>query len=120
AKSHDPIGAASLLCSTLARGRATPQDHELAEPVVAQAAASNETDATLLFNLATLRYYQQRHEEARELFLKLLKINPEHVGALNNLASLLAEMPNRESEALRYANQAIAAQGPHADLLDTL
>ena len=39
--------------------------------------------------------------------------------ALNNLATLLGERPNRYAEALEYVERAIAIDGRHAALLDT-
>lgn len=50
----------------------------------------------------------------------LLKEDPDNVLAMNNLATLLAEQPNRRGEALQIVSRAIDAGGRRPALLDTL
>lgn len=120
AETQDLAASAALLCSVLSRGQATAVDHARSEPVIQRALAAHHDDISFLFSVATLRYFQQRKEEAMQLYMKVLERFPEHVAVLNNLANLASEIPSRRSEAIEYINRAIAVQGPHADLLDTL
>ncbi len=53
------------------------------------------------------------------LFRQVLALKPAHVGALNNLATLLAEQPDKRQEALEYVDRAIGIVGPQPGLLDT-
>ena len=50
---------------------------------------------------------------------RVLEIQPNHVVALNNLATLLAEQPGKGDEAVRFADRAIELKGPQPGLLDT-
>jgi len=121
AASTQDVGAVgTLLCTVLAHGQATPADHARAEPILQVALKQHYGDTGFLFSLATLRYFQKRKGEALEAYLTLLESNPEHVAALNNVANLLSEMPQRRDESVQYIRRALSVQGPHPDLLDTL
>jgi predicted Zn-dependent protease len=48
-----------------------------------------------------------------------VKLDPQNSLALNNLATLLAEKPNRRAEALKMIQQAIQLAGRQPSLLDT-
>jgi tetratricopeptide (TPR) repeat protein len=120
ASSQDASAAGSLLCTILARGQATAADYARAEPILQDTLKHQSGDTAFLFSLATLRYFQKRKEEALEAYMKLLESNPEHVAALNNVANLLSEMPQRRDDSVQYIRRALAVQGPHPDLLDTL
>jgi tetratricopeptide (TPR) repeat protein len=51
--------------------------------------ASDSVRATMLFNIGTMRFRQQRTEEAEAAFRSALKANPGHAKARNSLAALL-------------------------------
>jgi tetratricopeptide (TPR) repeat protein len=74
---------------------------------------------TLLMHLATFKNYQGQYQEAADLYLRVLELEPKRVQALNNLAWLLAFRPNAQAEALKAIDGAIAIAGPAANLLDT-
>ena len=120
ASAQDATAAGTLLCSILARGQATADDYARAEPILQSTLKQQSGDTNFLFSLATLRYFQKRNEEALAAYMKLLETNPEHVATLNNIANLLSEMPTRREDSVQYIRRAIAIQGPHPDLLDTL
>ena len=58
-------------------------------------------------------------EQAIDLFRRILKFAPKNTVALNNLATLLAERPNRHAEALEYIDRAMNIAGRNPTLLDT-
>ncbi|QEG36049.1 tetratricopeptide repeat protein [Bythopirellula goksoeyrii] len=59
------------------------------------------------------------YDEAIAAFTRIVQLAPENSLALNNLATLLAEKPNRRSEALEVIQRAIDLAGRQASLLDT-
>lgn len=120
ATSQDAVTAGAVLCTILARGQALAGDYERSESLLQDTLKQRSDDVGFLFSLATLRYFQKRNEEALDAYLKLLKTNPEHVAALNNVANLLSQIPQRRDESVQYIRRALAIQGPHPDLLDTL
>jgi cellulose synthase operon protein C len=73
----------------------------------------------LRMQLADLRNIQQNFEEAEALYREVVKRDPNHRTALNNLAWLLAFRKGKEEEALGYINKAIELVGPAAELRDT-
>ncbi|MCC6680407.1 MAG: tetratricopeptide repeat protein [Phycisphaeraceae bacterium] len=71
--------------------------------------------------LLALSYHQtERYEQARAAYDELVKIAPQDVSALNNLAYLLIEQFDDREQALVYAQQAVAAAPDNASVLDTL
>lgn len=119
AKTDSSARPAQVLASLLAAGKPTPADIARAEPVLAKALQEHAADADLLFSAAVLRTVQGRPADAISLFEAVVKISPNHLLALNNLATLLAEQPQRQKDALRYIEQAIAVAGRKPALLDT-
>ena len=59
------------------------------------------------------------YDEAIAAFTRIVQLVPENSLALNNLATLLAEKPNRRTEALEVIQRAIDLSGRQASLLDT-
>ena len=53
------------------------------------------------------------------MFQDILELAPKNTVALNNLATLLAERPDRHAEALEYIDQAMNIAGRNPALLDT-
>jgi tetratricopeptide (TPR) repeat protein len=77
---------------------------------------------TLLSNVANVRILEDRPEDALQLYRRVLELTPGdrlRVTALNNLATLAAEQPQRLGEAMKTIEQAIAIAGPQPGLLDT-
>lgn len=76
-------------------------------------------NADVLFSIANLRIAQDRTDEAVAILEKVVQRKPEHVTALNNLATLLAEQASGRAEALEHIDRAIKVAGERPDLLDT-
>lgn len=70
-------------------------------------------------DLAISLLLQGRADEAIQSYERLLKHYPKDVIALNNLAALLGEKPERQAEALKYIEEAITLAGASKSLLDT-
>jgi tetratricopeptide (TPR) repeat protein len=119
AKTESSSRPAQLLASVLASGKPSKEDLAAADPIIAKALKDHATDTDLLFAAAVLRTVQGRPLEAIALFEAVVKASPKHLLALNNVATLLAEQPNRQKDALRYIEQAIAVAGRKPALLDT-
>jgi len=61
----------------------------------------------------------QEYEQAKEAYLSLLKVWPNNVQALNNVAYILSDVLNRPQEALGYIEVALWQNPQEANLLDT-
>jgi len=119
ANSDDSPLPAIALASVLAAGRPTPDDLKLAEPVLTKVADKHADNVDLLFALANIHIRQERTKDAIKRYEQVLALNPKHVFALNNLATLLSEQSGKCAEALKYIDQAIEIAGEQAPLLDT-
>lgn len=69
--------------------------------------------------MATLRAVQGRYAESIEHYRSLIKLEPRNVGAMNNLAVMLAEVPETRAESIRVIDKAIEIAGEQPGLLDT-
>jgi tetratricopeptide (TPR) repeat protein len=74
----------------------------------------------LMQSLAMSYGQAEDHENARKTYEEILKINPYHVVALNNLAYLLIDHFNDAQSALPYAQQAAQIVPNDPSVLDTL
>jgi tetratricopeptide (TPR) repeat protein len=74
----------------------------------------------LMQSLAMSYGQAEDHENARKTYEEILKINPYHVVALNNLAYLLIDHFNDAQSALPYAQQAAQLVPNEPSVLDTL
>jgi tetratricopeptide (TPR) repeat protein len=119
AQSDDSARPAMVLGVILVSGKPTDADFQLAESTLANAVAAHKDDVNLLSTLAGVRVVQQQIDEAVRLYRQVLTLKPTHVATLNNLATLLAEQPDKRQEAIEYINRAIGIVGPQAALLDT-
>lgn len=70
--------------------------------------------------LATSLHQQGKMDEARQVYERMLKANPQNVGVLNNLAFILVDYFGDAEAALPLAEQAVAAAPNSAQVLDTL
>jgi tetratricopeptide (TPR) repeat protein len=76
-------------------------------------------DPGLLYTTGLVRIVQERNDDAIGLFRRLLKLEPQNVAALNNLALLLSERTADHKEALQLIERAIDITGAEPSLLDT-
>jgi Flp pilus assembly protein TadD len=73
----------------------------------------------LLYGVGMLRVLADRYPDAIELLQKVVRLQPRHVPALNNLSVLVAETPDQRQEATLLVDQAIALRGQQSTFLDT-
>jgi Flp pilus assembly protein TadD len=114
----------ALAC--LSRTRITDEKVAECEPLIQMAMQNNKDNADLYYSLGVVRVVQKRTADAIASFREVVKVNPRHVAALNNLALLLAEkaMTRKEDaatrkEALAMIDRAIDQAGLTPDLCDT-
>ena len=69
--------------------------------------------------LATSYTALKMDQQATDVYLKLLKLKPNDIRALNNLAYILSDMLNKPKEALPYIERALRQNPKEANLLDT-
>jgi len=119
ADSDDSPLPAIALASVLAAGRSTEDDLKLAEPLLVKVAEKHADNVDLLFALANIHIRREQTKDAIKRYEQVLALNPKHVFALNNLATLLSEESAKCGEALKYIDQAIEIAGEQAPLLDT-
>ncbi len=122
AKTDASARPATTAAIALLAGKPSEADFALAEPLLKKALSDHQGDASLLSAVASLRVVQKRLKDAIGLFRQALALKSDNLSALNNLATLLSDDPDKPDdlkEALRYVNQAIEIAGPQPGLLDT-
>ena len=119
AQSDQSTRPASLLASILVTEKAGEEELQRAEPVLKAAMEDHSDDVALLLSLANLRIYQKRMDEADKLYQRVIELEPRNLMALNNRATLLSELPEKNKEALETINRAIDIAGEQAAFLDT-
>jgi tetratricopeptide (TPR) repeat protein len=115
---NSPMPALALI-GALTAGKAAITEVVQIERLIQKSLKDHPTDLRLLLGVATLRVLQGKTEEAIEHFRKVVQLNPRHVVALNNLATLLSEKADQRQEALKLIDKAIAVTGSEAALYDT-
>lgn len=89
------------------------------EPLIQAAMQDSQARADLHYSLGVVRVVQNRNADAIAEFRQVVKLNPRHVPAMNNLALLLAEDTASRKEALAIIDRAIDQDGMTPDLCDT-
>jgi tetratricopeptide (TPR) repeat protein len=90
-----------------------------AESLLDQFAADHPTDAEFRIFLADHWIVDGNFPKAIALLEQIVEIDPKNVEALNNLANLLAESPERVHEAIEVIDRAIEIGGDEPNLLDS-
>jgi Flp pilus assembly protein TadD len=92
---------------------------EQGDQALTEVGASNNQNAELLLSIADMWLAQKKSGKAIDAYRKIVKIRPNDVVALNNLAILLGEEPEGTNEALSLIDQAIRIAGKQPLLLDS-
>ena len=119
AESDQSTGPALVLALALVSGKASDEECRIAESLLQGAMEAHPDNTALLFSVANVRIFQKQMDDAATLYRRVLKLDPNHQIALNNLATLLSELPGRSEEALETIDRAIDLAGEQAALLDT-
>jgi tetratricopeptide (TPR) repeat protein len=115
-----PTDAAIVLAQVLASAPEESASMARGEPAIAAALKSQPENLDLLLAVAVLRVAQHDDAEAIRLFEQVVKLAPKHPLALNNLATLLAEQPERREAAMGFVKRAMDESGRQPPFLDTL
>lgn len=110
---------ARLLAGLLSVGEVSTQLAEQADEALSETGAANETNADLLLSIADMWLAQKKSNKSIEAYRKIIKLRPNDVIALNNLAILLGEQPDGTQEALSLIDQAMRISGKQPLLLDS-
>ncbi len=110
---------ARLLAGLLSVGEVSSQLADQADEILSETGAANETNADLLLAIADMWLAQKKSDKSIDAYRKIVKLRPNDVVALNNLAILLGEQPDGTQEALTLIDQAIRISGKQPLLLDS-
>lgn len=113
------LPAALATVNVLAGGKASASEQEEGEALIAAALEQQPSNMQLLSAVATLRVIQNKTDDAVKLFARLVELNRRDPLALNNLATMLAEVDGRRDEALKLIDSALLIAGREPSLLDT-
>src|SRR5262249_33503641 len=86
---------------------------------LSKAVEKNPRSVVLKLHLSALFDKRGDYEKAAEQYREVLKVEPNNIVALNNLAWMLALRGGDRREALGYITKAVNGIGRRADLLDT-
>lgn len=100
-------------------GKITKDQLEHLDKIVQSAEAKYERVPLLLTAMAVLRTRQGRYSDASDVYREILKKEPDHALALNNLAVMLALQGVKLDEALTSINRAIELRGAIGAFLDS-
>ncbi len=114
------IQLVALLAYILTTGRTSPEEFDVAEPMLELARQQFPNDVMIIGSLANIRCVQPgKSAAAIELYLAGLKLDPNQIVLLNNLATLYGEIAANRDEALTLIDRAIAIAGDIPALLNT-
>jgi cellulose synthase operon protein C len=111
--------AAAISVTALERGRPRPEQVRVVESHLDAALKQTPDDPGLVSQLARLRVFQERWDDAEILWRKVIARDPRNFIALNELAWVLSKHRAKYSEGMQLIQQAIALAGPDSVLLDT-
>ncbi len=107
------------LASLMVMGTASAEDFRQVDPILSRAVRKHPDDLNLLSAVASVRVVEGRLNDAVDLYQRILGEMPDNLVVLNNLATILAEQPDRLAAALNYIDRAIELSGPSPELLDS-
>lgn len=94
------------------------KDLEAADKFAQERSKAYPTDALFLFYLGDVELARSRPEQAERWYAQVLKLQPENVAALNNLATLA--LKRSDGKAKEYAEKALALQPNSPGVMDTV
>lgn len=111
----------SVLGIALVLMTGSPSDdaNQLAEPILVEALQKFGDQAQFVNVLAAVRHIQQRFDDSRRLYEQVLKLDPKHILAMNNMAAMLGEQSEHREEALTWINKAFQLAPDDVGLRDT-
>lgn len=119
AQADDTATPAMVMHVALLTSQPADEHWEQAEPLFQRTLTAHGNDPMFLNALATVRLVQKRHDEAIELYQRLLELQPKNVAAWNNLALALSEDPQTVEQSLTAIDRALDLGGHRPTFLDT-
>jgi tetratricopeptide (TPR) repeat protein len=110
---------ARLLAGLLSVGEVSAELAQLGDESLSEVGTKNDNNAELLLSIADMWLAQKKSNKAVDAYRKIVKLRPNDVVALNNLAILLGEQPDGTQEALLLIDQAMRIAGKQPLLLDS-
>ena len=118
-KKEKTAETARLLAGLLSVGAVPEELAEQSDEALTAIGGANENNAELLLSIADMWLAQKKSTKAIDAYRKIVKLKPNDVVALNNLAILLGEQPEGTTEALSLVEQAMKIAGQEPLLLDS-
>jgi tetratricopeptide (TPR) repeat protein len=112
--SRTPITIAGNLAAT-----EDSQAKKIAEDLLRRILANDPNSLPAMNALAMLLQNTDRSEEAAKLYERILKLQPDNVVAINNLAWALCEEQGKHQQALELAQRGLEIAPNYVDLIDT-
>lgn len=119
AKTDDTAKPANVLATILIENPAKPEEFAAGETMVAAAVQRFPTHVGLQYTAALVHVLRNRNDQAIQGFRQVIKLNPQHAQALNNLAFLLGEQSSGHDEALELIDRALQISPSDPGFLDT-
>lgn len=92
--------------------------NEAAEPVIGEILEQFSDNTTILNTIGAVRHLQRRYGEAIDVYRQALEIQPNDATTLNNLVTLLGEIPAHREKALQLADECLKRDAKSPPLLD--
>jgi tetratricopeptide (TPR) repeat protein len=119
AVAQDASAKPYVICaSIMADGKPKAKDFDQANEFLANSTERFPDNVDLFNMMAAMRIQESRMDEAIALLREVVDLRPRDVMAINNLATLLAEQPDKLDEGKTLLDRAISLVGPQAGLLD--
>lgn len=119
---HNDAQSATLLVEVLLNFQDNIQQSDRVrtyDEALSDASKRFQENAGFLEGLGTLKMAEGKYEDAIKCFVSALKVSPESIRSMNNLAMSYAEIPERASEGLGPINSALRLTNQNPELLDT-
>jgi tetratricopeptide (TPR) repeat protein len=114
-----PLPLAQTCVSVLNHPDATPDQRRRTEKVLDDALGKHGRTAPLLLVAADAYTRLERYDAAEQAYREIIKEDPDHAVAMNNLAVLLALRKKDAAEAMQLIDAALAKAGPVGSMLDS-
>ena len=118
-KKEKTAETARLLAGLLSVGAVREELAEQSAEALTAIGDANESNPDLLLSIADMLLAQKKSTKAIDAYRKIIKLKPNDVVALNNLAILIGEQPGGTTEALALVDQAMKIAGKQPLLLDS-
>jgi cellulose synthase operon protein C len=118
-KTAEPLALHGACMLVTESGRGAKETVDRVVRILNDAKTQFQDHPTILLTLGDLKVGAGQYQEGEDYYRQILKDNPAHTVAMNNLAVLLTVSRKNLKEAADLINKAIEITGPLAQMLDT-